>query len=168
MTQKYFADAAGRFLGSFEGTEDGDYWDGTAWGAPPAGVAEVASAPSVAGQTWSGAAWVDTSASLAAKAAIAGNALIAAGMALVSTGTPSLNGTYAIDKGSTQNITAIYSGIKDGDGLPGGGSTFNYPDLAGTMHSFNTTTFPAFAKAARDYLYQISQGETPASPVTIA
>src|SRR5690348_15043338 len=55
-------------------------------------------------------------------------ALLKAGMQLVSTGTSSLNGTYAVDDSAAIVIDGIYSGIKDGDGLPGGGTTFNYPD----------------------------------------
>ncbi len=94
-------------------------------------------------------------------------AAIAAGLAIVSTSTPSLNGTFAIDGAAVQNIGGIYSGIKDGDGLPGGGTSFNYPDLSGAMHSFTGTTFPPFAKAVRDYLYALSQGQAPAQPVPI-
>jgi hypothetical protein len=49
---------------------------------------------------------------------------IAAGLAITSTATPSLNGTYAVDDGAEILISGIYSGIKGGDGLPGGGASF--------------------------------------------
>lgn len=92
---------------------------------------------------------------------------VSKGIAIVSTSTPSLNGTYAIDGAAVQNISGVYSGIKDGDGLPGGGTSFNYPDASGAMHGFTATTFPPFARAVRDYLYALSQGQAPAQPVTI-
>ena len=95
-------------------------------------------------------------------------ALISAGIAIASTGTPALNGTYAIDLASKTNIDGIYTGIKNGDGVPGSGETFNYADKNGTFHQFNATSFPNFAKAVRDYLYAISQGATPDTPVQIA
>jgi hypothetical protein len=98
----------------------------------------------------------------------AANALVVAGIPIVSTSTPALNATYAIDTASKTVIDGIYSGIKDGDGLPGGGATFNYPDIVGAPHAFSAATFPGFAKAVRDYLYAISQGSVPATPVTIA
>jgi hypothetical protein len=96
-----------------------------------------------------------------------GAALLASGIRIVSTGTPALNGTYAIDDAAKAGIDGIYAGIKDGDGLPGGGSTFNYADLSGAMHAFDATSFPNFARAVRDYLYSISQGQPLPQPVTI-
>ncbi len=104
----------------------------------------------------------------ATQAAQAAAAAVAAGMQLASASTPALNGTYAIDPASKTNIDGIYSSIKNGDGLPGGGATFNYPDIGGTLHAFNATTFPAFAKAVRDFLYALSQGEAPTQPAPIA
>jgi len=101
-----------------------------------------------------------------ADAVAAVQALIAAGLSLVSTGTPSLNATYSIDTDAKSVIDGIYSGIKNGDGLPGGGATFVYRDILGGAHSFDETTFAAFAKATRDYLYALAQGATPGT-VTI-
>lgn len=84
-----------------------------------------------------------------------------------STSTPALDGTYSISHDQQAIIDGIYAGIKNGDGLPGGGTTFNYADTSGAMHAFDATSFPNFAKAVRDYLYQLSQGQSPAQPVTI-
>jgi hypothetical protein len=69
---------------------------------------------------------------------------------------------------SKATIDGIYAGIKGGDGVPGGGATFNYLDAAGAPHPFTADSFIAFAKAVRDYLYSLSQGQAPAQPVTIA
>src|SRR5438105_1605446 len=52
-----------------------------------------------------------------------------AGLAITSNANPALNGTYAIDLDSQQTITGIYAGIRGGDGLPGNGATFGYPDI---------------------------------------
>jgi hypothetical protein len=100
-------------------------------------------------------------------AVAAAEALIAGGVQIVCTSKPALNGTYSVDPASKTNIDGIYAGIKGGDGLPGGGATFNYPDVTGAMHAFDATTFPGFAKAVRDFAYQVAQGETPSQPVTI-
>jgi hypothetical protein len=72
---------------------------------------------------------------------------------IASTGNPALNGTYALDDPSRSDIDGIYAGIKNGDGLPGGGTTFAFPDVSGSPHMFDGTSFPNFAKAARDYRY---------------
>ena len=89
---------------------------------------------------------------------------IASGLALTSTGTPTLNATYAIDDTTAVSIDGIYAGIRGGDGLPGGGLTFNYPDITGAMHAFDAITFPAFAKAVRDYRYALAQAVTQQNP----
>jgi hypothetical protein len=94
-------------------------------------------------------------------------AAIAAGCAIASTSTPSLNGTYSLTEAARGNIQAAYIGIKSGDGPPGGGASFNYLDQNGGAHTFTATTFPPFAIAMRDYYYALTQGQAPAQPVTI-
>jgi hypothetical protein len=94
-------------------------------------------------------------------------ALLTAGLQITSTSTPARSGTYAVDDSAKANIDGIYSGIKDGDGLPGGGTTFNYPDIGGVMRPFDAPSFSAFAKAVRDYLYSVSQGSPLQQPIPI-
>jgi hypothetical protein len=94
--------------------------------------------------------------------------LLMSGVQIISTGTSSLNGTYAIYNASQQNITAISSGIAAKNRVPGGGSTFNYPDTMGVMHAFSATNFLNFASAIEDYVYNLSQGIIGSQPVTIA
>jgi hypothetical protein len=84
-----------------------------------------------------------------------------------STSNPALDGAYTITHDQQAIIDGIYAGIKNGDGVPGGGTTFNYPDSSGVMHAFDAASFPNFAKAIRDYLYQLSQGASPSQPVAI-
>jgi hypothetical protein len=105
-------------------------------------------------------------------------AALAAGIAIVSTATPALAGTYAISDAQQSKITGITAGINSGKGLPGGGTTFNYPDAAGAMHPFGAADFLNFAKAIEDYVYALIHAEAallgghagtwPAQPVTIA
>jgi hypothetical protein len=104
----------------------------------------------------------------------AANAL-AAGAQVNSTGTPALNGTYALDPQSLANITAISDEIANGKGFPGGGSTYDYPDAAFTFHTFpSTAAFINFAQAIASYvsgwkLYGQGHIQTPPSaPLTIA
>lgn len=91
-------------------------------------------------------------------------AMRAGGFTLKSTGTPALNAVYAIDEAAQARITGIYSGIQGGDGLPGGGQKFQYPDVSGTMHAFDDKDFSAFAKAVRDWFYNSTQAVSLGTP----
>jgi hypothetical protein len=103
--------------------------------------------------------------------------VMAQGVTITSTATPALNSTYAVDQASLANISALATGIAAGKGLPGGGSTFNYPDATGTMQAFTSANFLAFAAAIETYDYAYTQalaalvsGSTatlPASALTI-
>lgn len=78
---------------------------------------------------------------------------IANGCQVESTGTPSINGTYAIDQASLLNVIALALGIVAGDDFPGGATTYDYPDITGNMVTFSSTTlFLDFALALRDYV----------------
>jgi hypothetical protein len=92
---------------------------------------------------------------------------IGAGVQIVSTGTPALNGTYAIDTPAQQNLSAVAAGIASRNRVPGGGTTFNYYDTAGNPHAFNATNFLNFASAVEDYVYALDEGQFPSQPVTI-
>jgi hypothetical protein len=107
-----------------------------------------------------------------------------AGVAVLSTATPALNGTYTLDPGAPSSlpglnaITSISTGIAAGKALPGGGTTFNYADVTGTPHAFTAANFLNFAAALESYVYALTQavgflvsgGTTtlPAQPVVIA
>lgn len=101
-------------------------------------------------------------------------AQLAAGLAITSTGTPTLNGTYGCDSVSQADIVAIETSLNAGKGFPGGATTFGYPDMSGALHSFSQTEFTAFAAAVRDYVYALrsvisGQSTTlPASTASIA
>lgn len=92
---------------------------------------------------------------------------IYAGIQLQCVSNPALNGNYKIDPNHTADIAGIYAGIKGGDGLPGGGSTFNYIDADNNVHAFNADEFVAFAKGVRDYKYALSFGAAANNIVSI-
>jgi hypothetical protein len=77
------------------------------------------------------------------------------GLAVTSTSTPAINDTYACDQLSQMDIIAIETSLNAGKGFPGGAAAFNYPDLAGVMHSFTAANFTDFAAAIRDYVYAL-------------
>jgi len=79
------------------------------------------------------------------------------GVAVNSTGTPALDGTYPIDAAAQSTMTALSAGIAAGKALPGGGTTFNYPDMGGTQHAFTAANFLNFAAAIEGYLYDFNQ-----------
>jgi hypothetical protein len=116
-----------------------------------------------------------TAAQLASQALIqSAQSMLAAGLAIVSTATPALNGTYAVDQVSQMDIIAIETSLNAGKGFPGGATTFNYPDMSGVMHAFSESSFTNFAAAVRDYVYALksviagSSSTLPAASVTIA
>lgn len=98
-----------------------------------------------------------TAAKAIAQAPAQFDAAVSAGLTITSTGTPALNGTYAVDTAARDVISAVEAGIAGGKGLPGGGSTFNHLDIAGVPHAFDATSFPNFAAAVRDYYYALIQ-----------
>lgn len=92
---------------------------------------------------------------------------LAVGLQIVSTGTSALNGTYAVDAVSQADIIAIETSINAGKGFPGGSATFDYPDVAGSMHSFSEANFTNFAAAVRDFVYacrSVIAGQSAAVP----
>lgn len=102
-------------------------------------------------------------------------ACLACGLMIMSTGTPAIDGTYACDKASQGTIGLVVASINAGQGFPGGGSTFNFSLLDGSMVTFpSTALFIAVAVAIRDFVYAIDQVITgqssslPASSVEIA
>lgn len=100
-------------------------------------------------------------------------AAIAAGLAVISTATPALNGTYGVDPNvDGVNINSIVNGIAANLGLPGGGDTFAYFDMAHVPHVFTQAQYLSLAKAIRDYVYALDlyvagAGDQPTAAATI-
>jgi hypothetical protein len=96
------------------------------------------------------------------------SAAIAAGLAVVSTATPALNGTYSVAPTAAANITAIMAGAAAGLGLPGSGTTFVYMDASGSPHTFTAAQFSTLAVAVRDYVYALDMFAAGVAPQPVA
>lgn len=100
----------------------------------------------------------------------------AAGCAIVSSATPDLAGTYALDPAARANIAAEAQFISTFSEFTTQQPTLPWFDLAGTPHEFaETADFLSFAKAMAVYFTALNvaaaSGQTPipwpAQPVTI-
>ncbi len=92
------------------------------------------------------------------------SAAIAVGIAITSTGTPALSGTYALDPGTMQALYNLGTYIATNGTYPAGNATLNWPDLAGTVHTFGiTSTFKAFVKALQDYVAKLAIAQASAA-----
>jgi hypothetical protein len=72
---------------------------------------------------------------------------IAAGITITSTGTPALNGTYALDAISTAQIYQIGLFASQFGVFPSGATTQAYPDASGVPRMFSIDQFVAFLRA---------------------
>ncbi len=72
---------------------------------------------------------------------------IAAGIAITSTSVPAVNGTYALDQVSTNQIYQIGSFAKTFNIFPSGATTLEYPDISSNFHAFNVAVFIEFLLA---------------------
>jgi hypothetical protein len=100
---------------------------------------------------------------------------IAAGIAVTSTGSPGLSATFALDPTTMDQIGSVARDSASGLGLPGGGSTFMYPDLTATRHSLTGPQIIGLYKAQRDLLLALNtqaaimaQGGSPVWPAQSA
>jgi hypothetical protein len=79
------------------------------------------------------------------------------GVAVVSTATPALSGTYACDPSAQQVLSAITAGLDAGRGFPGGAASFAYSDVTGAAHEFSAQSdFLNMAAAIEGYVYQFT------------
>jgi hypothetical protein len=127
MTQLFYVDAQGNYLGAFDGA------------LPPAGAIEVATAPQDARQKWSGGAWT----ALSAIPALALATNLAQGITVTSSSAPAIDGIYALDAGMQSDLANIAATIAFTGAFPGGGASFTYPDITGLP--VNEKTFPSVA-----------------------
>jgi hypothetical protein len=100
-------------------------------------------------------------------------AMLAAGLTIASTGTPALNGTYACDPATTQNIQAEIISIMLNSTFADGGATVAWPDVAGALHSFDIAAFKSFAAAIAAFVAVLTRialsnsGTLPSTTTTI-
>lgn len=88
-------------------------------------------------------------------------------MQLASTGTPSLNGTYATDATTQQQIAGINLYLLINGNFPTGQTSQVWPDTTNTLHTFDRTHWLAFAKAMADFMFAEGSGVSVPQPVTI-
>jgi hypothetical protein len=100
---------------------------------------------------------------------------IASGIAITSTGTPTISATYALDDLTMNQIGPVARDFAAGFGLPGGASTFTYPDATGRPRTFTGPQMVALYKAMRDLLFMLNtqaammaHGATPSWPTQTA
>jgi hypothetical protein len=100
-------------------------------------------------------------------------AALASGVSIVSTGTPALDGVYAMTPEVRSDITAEVVSLMLNQSFTNGGTVIGIGDIENTLHTFTAAAFPAFATAYGRHVgalraVQISNdGTLPASTVTI-
>lgn len=102
-------------------------------------------------------------------------AALAAGVQVVSAGTPSLNGTYECDADSQHRMMAVVLYCVVNNTFPGGLSSYGWMDKNNEPHIFTgVAQFKEFATRIADYVSSLEQVEfgvttqLPGQPVTIA
>jgi len=107
-----------------------------------------------------------------AAAAAASAAAFAAGLAITSTGTPALNGTYPIDPATQAHIQAEVVSILLNGTFADGTGTVVWLDTAGASHTFaSVAAFKAFASAVAAYvaaLFKYAEGTLTTLPPATA
>lgn len=103
-------------------------------------------------------------------------AALAAGVALTSTGTPGLNGTYSCTAQSVSNVANVTTYILRNNKFPGGVSQMPWMDVNSVPHVFpDVATFDNFATKFADFvaacqIYSDSNGQIgsiPSNAITI-
>lgn len=80
-------------------------------------------------------------------------AAIAAGLAITSTGTPALDGTYSVDEDAQSEIGWVSNYILVNGKFPGGATQYPWIDMANQNHLFQSTQdFQTFATVVADYV----------------
>lgn len=146
-------------------------WDGQTDYTPPAGDDLVLDTKSQVGIGWTYSNGtfsppVPPAPTAAQQAASA----LTAGIIVISTGTPSLNGTYGLDQTAQNNVSATTTYILLNGTFPNGNATMPWIDKNGIAHIWpNVAEFKAFATVYANYvaavaLYMASNGAASALP----
>jgi len=107
---------------------------------------------------------------------ISQQALVAltSGLLITSGGTSALNGTYPVDMMAQLKIIGVVTYITNNNNFPGKTSTFSWPDVSSTFHTFpSVTAFKNFATVVADYVAALDEiivsgsGLLPSSSATI-
>jgi len=83
-------------------------------------------------------------------------AALNAGIAITSTGTPALNGTYACDNLTQAKLSRVATFIAVNGKFPAGLTAMPWPDITGAVHEFPTIAeFQALASAVANYVVEL-------------
>lgn len=145
---------------------------------PPQNALVTITADQYAARVANPAGWVIIAGALsAAQPPLAQQALamLAAGVTIVSTATPALNGTYAVGPNDRSNLTSMYSLIdRAGGSFPSGLTALPWPDASGAVHTFaKVADFLNFETAIGGWVLVLQlmittgAGELPSATVTI-
>jgi hypothetical protein len=100
---------------------------------------------------------------------------IALGIAITSTGAPSISATYALDATTLDQIGSVARDFSSGLGLPGDIMTFTYPDATGQPRTFTGDQLAALYRKQRNLLAVLNtqaaimaHGGTPVWPTQTA
>lgn len=158
-------------------------WDGGADWAPPSGYIAVQSDTAGIGDTYAGGVFAapvpSEPAPLTASQQLAATvaAAFAAGLAITSTSTPAINGTYAVNDAAQARIGRVETYVLKNGAFPGSdGTQMAYPDITGKLNVFpGLAAWNAFATAIADYVAELDLyaagapgSRLPAAAVTIA
>lgn len=102
-------------------------------------------------------------------------AKLASGLAVASSGTPAISATYALDQTTLDQIGSVARDAASGLGLPGGLTTFVYPDINSTPRTLTSANVQALYRAMRDIVSALNtqaaialSGGTPSWPAQSA
>jgi hypothetical protein len=78
------------------------------------------------------------------------------GLQVTSTSNSALNATYALDSVTLSQTETVAQDVSSGLGFPLNISTFSYPDITGTPHTFNQAQFTSLYIAQRNYIASVT------------
>lgn len=77
---------------------------------------------------------------------------LGSGLQVTSNSNSALNATYALDPVTLSQVGAVAVDVAAGLGFPQNVSTFSYPDIIGTSHTFNEGQFTSLYVQMRNYI----------------
>ncbi len=138
--------------GALHDDADGEALKLAAW---PSGLTQLTAAQAASAQAavaqgypWNGSSYMPPVPSLSQQAA----ALLAGTVAISSTSTPMLDGSYTVTPDDQAHISVEVQSLMLNGTFADGASTVAWPDASGTLHSFSVAEFKAFATAVGGFV----------------
>jgi hypothetical protein len=80
--------------------------------------------------------------------------ILSLGAVVTSVATPSINATYSLTPDAFSKLNTILGLLSNSKPLPGGNTTFSFPDVTGNLHSFTQTNIVNLAAGLQNWRYQ--------------